>query len=221
MKHPAAVPPIEHLLCRVERVPDQFAITFDDGPSPRHTPLVLDVLRRHGARATFFQMGRRARRHPEVTRRVRDEGHEVGLHDYLHLPPPILPRWFRQHELRACEAAIRSAGVEPAPFYRPPFGLLRPRQAEDTRALGYRPVLGDVFPLDPMRPGTERIATWALECLKAGSILILHDGSGYADFDRTQTVEAADRILTAMAQRGLSATSVGGLLDEAARLRTQ
>jgi peptidoglycan/xylan/chitin deacetylase (PgdA/CDA1 family) len=135
----------------------------------------------------------------------------VGLHDCLHLPPPLLPRWLRRRELRECEAAVRAAGVEPAPFYRPPFGLLRPGQAAHVREWGYEPVLGDVFPRDPERPGADRIAAWALECLRAGSILILHDGSGYGDFDRSQTIEAADRILAAAADRGLRATSVGEL----------
>jgi len=211
------MPPAPHLLCRVEGVRDRFAITFDDGPSRRHTPQILEVLARHAARATFFQMGGRVSRSPELTRRVHDEGHEVGLHDCLHLPPTLLPRWFRRRELRACEAAVRAAGVEPAPFYRPPFDAITPRQAEQMRTWGFEPVIGDVFPHDPSRPGAGKIAAWALECLRPGSILILHDGSGYGDFDRSQTVEAADRILAEAAKRGLRATSVGQLLAEGVR----
>jgi peptidoglycan/xylan/chitin deacetylase (PgdA/CDA1 family) len=208
----AALPPLLHLLCRVDGVMDRFAITFDDGPSPRHTQHVLERLRPHRAHATFFQLGRRVRRHPEITRRVRDEGHEVGLHDDHHLPALFLPGWLRRRELRACETAVRSAGVEPARWYRPPFGLISARQAEEVRAWGYTPVLGDVFPRDPERPGTERIVEWALACLRPGSILILHDGSGYGDFDRSQTVEAVDRILEHAAGRGLRAVSVGELV---------
>jgi peptidoglycan/xylan/chitin deacetylase (PgdA/CDA1 family) len=210
-KSPAALPPLPHVLCRVEGIVDRFAITFDDGPSRCHTERVLERLGRHGAHATFFQLGRRVRRHPEITRRVRDQGHEVGLHDDHHLPPVFLPRWLRRRELRACEAAVRAAGVVPAPWYRPPFGLMSARQAEEVRAWGYTPVLGDVYPRDPERPGTARIVEWALACLRAGSILILHDGSGYGDFDRSQTVEATDRILEHAADRGLRAVSVGEL----------
>ena len=216
-RSPAALPLLPHVLCRVDGVADRFAITFDDGPSPRNTGRVLERLRRHGAHATFFQLGRRVRRHPEITRRVRDEGHEVGLHDDHHLPPVCLPQWLRRRELRACEAAVRAAGVEPARWYRPPFGLLRPAQAEEIRAWGFAPVLGDVFPRDPERPGTERIVEWTLACLRPGSILILHDGSGYGDLDRSQTVEAADRILGHAARRGLRAVSVGELIGEHAR----
>lgn len=208
----ASLPLLQHLLCRVDGVADRFAITFDDGPSPRHTLRVLERLERHGARATFFQLGRRVRRHPELSRRVREAGHEIGLHDDLHLPPRLLPRWLRRRELRACEAALRAAGVAPAWLYRPPFGLMAPAQADETRRWGYEPVLGDVFPRDPERPGTERIVAWTLACLRPGSILILHDGSGWGDFDRSQTIEAADRILAEAAARGLRAVSVGELI---------
>ena len=83
------------------------------------------------------------------------------------------------------------------------------------RRWGYTPVLGDVFPRDPQRPGVERIVAWTLACLRPGSILILHDGSGYGDFDRSQTVEATGRILTDAGQRGLRAVSVGELVAAA------
>jgi chitooligosaccharide deacetylase len=82
----------------------------------------------------------------------------------------------------------------------------------EVRAWGYAPVFGDVFPRDPERPGTERIVEWTLACLRPGSILILHDGSGYGDSDRSQTVEALDRILEQTAGRGLRAVSVGELV---------
>jgi peptidoglycan/xylan/chitin deacetylase (PgdA/CDA1 family) len=208
----AALPLLAHLLCRVEGVADRFAITFDDGPSPLHTERILERLGRHDAYATFFQLGRRVARHPEITRRVSQAGHEIGLHDQHHLPPILLPRALRQSELRACEAAVRAAGVEPARWYRPPFGVMSAAQAADVRAWGYTPVLGDVFPRDPQRPGIARIVEWTLECLRPGSILILHDGSGYGDFDRSQTMAAADLILDKAAQRGLRAVSVGELV---------
>jgi peptidoglycan/xylan/chitin deacetylase (PgdA/CDA1 family) len=67
-------------VCRVDGVEDRFALTFDDGPSPTNTPRLLDVLARHGARATFFVLSRHARRHAAVLRRLHDAGHEIGLH---------------------------------------------------------------------------------------------------------------------------------------------
>lgn len=200
------------MLCRVEGVAGRFAITFDDGPSVRHSERVLEVLARHHAHATFFQLGRQVRRHPGLTRLAHERGHEIALHDDIHLPPPLLPRALRSRELRRGRQAIANAGVSPAPFYRPPFGVMRAGHAAELRALGITPVLGDVFPRDPERPGTDVIVRRVLEVLRPGSILILHEGSGWGDFDRSQTIAAADRILAECAARGLAAVSVGELL---------
>ncbi len=200
------------MLCRVEGVADRFALTFDDGPSPRHSPRVLEVLARHGAHATFFQLGRRVRRSPGLTRRAHDAGHEIGVHDDLHVPPVLLPPPLRRREFERAAAAIRAAGVTPAPFYRPPFGVMTPGHAAALRRGDITPVLGDVFPDDPARPGSGVLVARVLEVLRGGSILILHEGSGWGDLDRMQTVAAVDAILTAARERGLRGVSVGELV---------
>jgi peptidoglycan/xylan/chitin deacetylase (PgdA/CDA1 family) len=216
LRHGLPDPLPSHLLCRVEGVTDAFALTFDDGPSPRNTPRLLSLLAGHGARATFFQLGRNLRRHPELTRAVLAAGHEVGLHDDHHLPPAWLPAPLFAREFRAAEAALRrivaDAGTPPPRFYRPPFGWLRPAQARLVRSWGLEPVLGDVFPGDPERPGVAAIVARARAGLRAGSILILHDGSGYLDLDRGQTIEAAGILIAEMARRGVRAVSVGELV---------
>jgi peptidoglycan/xylan/chitin deacetylase (PgdA/CDA1 family) len=232
LRHGLPDPLPRHMLCRVEGVSDAFAITFDDGPSPRNTPRLLEVLARRGARATFFQLGRNLRRHPDLTRAVLAAGHEVGLHDDLHLPPVLLPAPLFAREFRATKRALAriadagpgsgaASGESQAPprFYRPPFGWLRSAQARLVRAWGFEPVLGDVFPGDPERPGVEAIVERALAGLRGGSILILHDGSGYFDLDRGQTIEAAGILLDEMARRGLRAVAVGELVALGARAR--
>jgi len=208
---------LPHLLCRVEGVADRFALTFDDGPSPRNTPRLLEVLARLGARATFFQLGRNVRRHPELSRRVVEDGHEVGLHDDHHLPPALLPLGLFRREFRAADLAVRAATGTAAHFYRPPFGLLTPAQAARVRRWGYEPVLGDVYPRDPDRPGVERIVARTRAGLRAGSILILHDASGWGDLDRGQTIAAVERIVREQSLRGLRAVSVGELVAAAGR----
>lgn len=228
LKHGVPDPLPAHLLCRVEGVTDAFAITFDDGPSPRNTPRLLRLLDARRARATFFQLGRNLRRHPHLTRAVLDAGHEVGLHDDLHLPPALLPAPLFAREFRATERALahataaaarssvasaaRGEGPVARRFYRPPFGWLRASQARRVRAWGWEPVLGDVFPGDPERPGVEAIVARALAGLRGGSILILHDGSGYFDLDRGQTIDAAGIILAELTGRGLHAVTVGELV---------
>jgi len=202
-----------HLLCRVEGVPGRFALTFDDGPSPNATPLLLDLLRRHDARATFFVLGGNVRRSPGHVRRIVEEGHEVAIHGEIHWPLPLMPPWAIRAEVERCAAAVAAAAGVQARFYRPPFGFMMPGQASFVRALGYEPVLGDVYPEDPHRPGVDRIVARVLPRLESGSILILHDGSPVGEPDRGQTLAALEIILPHAARQGLGAVTVRDLLD--------
>jgi len=172
-----------HLLCRVDGVSDRVALTFDDGPSPRDTERVLDVLARH-----------------------------VAIHGDWHLPPPMLPPSLLRREVeRSALAVKRAADVTPR-HYRPPYGLMLPSQARFARELGFAPVLGDVYPEDALRPGVDRIVRRVVSRLSAGSILILHDGSAHLEMSRGQTVEALEIILQHMNSHGLRGVSVERLL---------
>lgn len=205
-----------HLLCRVEGVTDRFAITFDDGPNPRATGSLLNLLTRHGARGTFFMLGQNIRRHEDLARRVALEGNEPAVHGDTHWPLPLLlPGGIRAQVIRCAEEIETVTGARPV-YYRPPFGFMSPGQARFVRNLGYEPVLGNIYPEDPHRPGVARIVRRVLPRLRAGSILILHDGSPLGPADRSQTVEALDIILTEAARRGLRGTTVSELLRAAA-----
>lgn len=202
-----------HLVCRVDDAAGRFALTFDDGPSPAHTPRLLEILRRYHARATFFVLRSAVTRWPALLRRVAEAGHEIGAHGDWHLPMPIAPPAVVRRELLVCARAIEDAGVARPRFYRPPFGLMLPGQAAQARALGFEPVLGDVYPEDPQRPGVAKIVARTLRRLRGGSILILHDGSAWIPGDRSQTVQAVEIILAEAAEQGLRAVTVGELLD--------
>jgi peptidoglycan/xylan/chitin deacetylase (PgdA/CDA1 family) len=143
---------------------------------------------------------------------VLEQGHEVGNHGDLHLPPPLLPPPLLARELaRGERALVEAAGVTPR-YYRPAFGLMLPSQARWVRARGYEPVLGDVYPEDPHRPGIEVITKRVIGRLRAGSIVILHDGCAWVRMDRSQTVAALERILSWSERQGLRAVTVGELL---------
>lgn len=201
-----------HLLCNVEGVTDRFALTFDDGPHSRATGAVLDVLARHSARATFFMLGGNIRRFGDLVRRVASEGHEPAVHGNTHWPLPLLlPGGIRAQVSRCAEEIEHATGTRPL-YYRPPFGFMSPGQARFVRSLGYEPVLGDVYPEDAHRPGAARIVRRVLPRLRAGSILILHDGSPMEHADRSQTVEALEIILSEAARRGWRGTTVSDLL---------
>jgi len=201
-----------HLLCRLEGVSDRFALTFDDGPSARETPRVLEVLERHRAKATFFMLRQPVLRHPDLVREIRARGHELAAHGAWHLPLFLLPPPQLAREIRGAADAIESVTGERPRFYRPPFGMMLPSQAAFARGFGLEPVLGDVYPEDPERPGVDELMRRMVPRLRGGSILILHDGSAWGDPDRSQTVAALDRVLAWARERGLAAVGVRELV---------
>ena len=136
------------VISRVDGVPDRFALTFDDGPSPTWTPRVLKVLARAGARATFFPLAPNLRRHGALARRAVAEGHELGVHGEWHLPPPLLPWPLLAREVACGVAAAAPLLGRPPALYRPAFGVLLAGQSARIRALGLLPVLGDIYPRD-------------------------------------------------------------------------
>ena len=204
-----------HLLCRVPDTGSRFALTFDDGPSPRNTPRLLDLLASHGAHATFFLLAERVRRHRDLACRIGQEGHELGAHGRVHAPAWALPRALLLQDLDASVAAIRESCGNAVRHYRAPFGLLFPAQANWVRARGLTPVLGDIYPRDHRVQQGEEIARRVLDRLESGSIVILHDSSALMDLDRSPTIEAVDLILREAAVRSLRSVSIAELVDKA------
>ena len=103
---------------------DAVALTFDDGPDPDHAPAFLDELRRLGIVATFFVVGHRARAHPELVRRARDEGHAVGSHSDTHPDPWTLPLRALSRDYRRGRRAAEAALGRRVPRFRPPKGYV-------------------------------------------------------------------------------------------------
>ncbi len=190
------------ILCHFETDEKRLALTFDDGPNPNHTPRLLDMLERKGIRATFFVVGRRVKRFPEIVKRMVDSGHEVGNHTYHHLPLPVLPNFMIRRQLATTEQAIDNAtGVRPT-YMRPPSGWFTPRVLEVARAMGYKPVIGTVHPEDSRRPGESAIVERVRKRIRPGAIIILHDGGWRVNADRSGTVAAADRLTDELGAHG-------------------
>lgn len=181
------------------------SLTFDDGPNAQATPAILDVLRQEGVLATFFVLGRHAERWPALVRRVADEGHQLGNHGYWHRKlHRRTPAYVRDDLQRGTDAIERAAGVRPR-FFRAPHGFRSPWVTPIAASLGQRTVGWSLGVWDSARPGAEEIARRAVDGLRAGSILLLHDGDGYdADGDRMQTAGALPLIITGLRERGFA-----------------
>jgi peptidoglycan/xylan/chitin deacetylase (PgdA/CDA1 family) len=188
--------------------PDAVSITFDDGPNPVATPLILDTLRDEGVHATFFVLGRHAERWPALVRRIADEGHQLGNHGYWHRKlHRRTPSYVREDLTRGTEAIVRtSGGVRPTVF-RAPHGFRNPWVTPIAASLGQRTIGWSLGVWDSARPGASEIVRRALAGLRGGSILLLHDGDGYDDAgDRLQTAEALPLIIRGLRERGLGFT---------------
>ena len=184
----------------------RVALTFDDGPSPEHTPQVLDILRRHGARATFFLIGPRARAHPEIVRRMRDEGHEVANHYSSKRSTLRVDEHEFMAEVAAAEAQIGPLGAPK--LFRPPGGLTTPANRRALGGMGYRCVLGSAYPFDGNRPPAAYIRWVVVKNLAPGAIVILHDGVAKPE----NTIASLDAILDAAKEKGLAVVPVGELM---------
>jgi peptidoglycan-N-acetylglucosamine deacetylase len=193
------------VLTRLPHGADAVSLTFDDGPNPRATPAILDVLRREGVHATFFVLGRHAERWPELVRRMADEGHQLGNHGYWHRKLHRRSPAYVRDDLRRGTAAIvhASGGVAPKVF-RAPHGFRSPWVTPIAASLGQRTIGWTLGVWDSAKPGPEQIASRALHGMHPGAILLLHDGDGYdAEGDRMQTAEALPLIIHGLRDRGL------------------
>lgn len=185
------------------------ALTFDDGPDPRYTPAVLRSLRRAGAHATFFVIGRAALRHPGVVGAEVRAGHEVGDHTFDHRRLPPLSARRIAWELTASARAIERAGAPVPRFSRPPWGFFDERVGAIAAAQG-RPLIGWDLALEKAidRRGTRAGVRAIAASVRPGSIVLAHDGR----IGRERTVVALPMLLTALRARGFRVVSVGELL---------
>lgn len=188
----------------------RIAITFDDGPNGEHTEHILDVLKRHGARATFFCVGDAAVRYPELVRRMVSDGHVVGNHTLDHRKLAWCTRDEVARQLAGAQDALAAAGVPRPSLFRAPHGFKSPHLPRVLREQSLRMVAWSHGVWDTDRPGADVIARRALRHLGDGEILLLHDG--LPGCDRFQTAEALDVILTECARRGLRTVTLPEML---------
>lgn len=193
----------------------RVALTFDDGPDPVVTPLVLDALAAAGARATFFVLGERACRHPELLRRIHAEGHQVENHSFAHRPLPFSSRAAIHDDLRRTQEAVVAAGLPRPASFRPPFGFRDPRVLAVARELDLETVTWSLSPRDWREPGAATIARRVLSAVGDGAVVLLHDGAGTGPGGRPQTAAALPALLAGLAGRGLSPVRLDELVHGA------
>jgi peptidoglycan/xylan/chitin deacetylase (PgdA/CDA1 family) len=213
--------------------PRKLALTFDDGPNPKITPELLDLLDRFHARATFFVIGRFASECPELLCEIVKRGHTLGNHTASH--PNLIWRSASQirEELRQCNEAISAATGAPPRWFRPPFGMRNPWVIPEAEAMGLHTVLWTLLPGDWRAKSPDWLITRmdkiADHAQPAGSggkmsetgygdILCLHDGNHrFLNGDRTVTMAALQHWMPRWRDLGLDFVTIDEAVNVPAR----
>ena len=220
--------PLPYVIKRSGQHPKEIALTFDDGPDPQWTPQILDELKQLKVKATFFMVGENAEAHPDLVRRVWDEGHEVGNHSFTHANLGITSPRRTALEINATQRAIECILGRSTRLFRPPYNAdSEPETAEqvtpvaDAAQRGYVTVGESIDPQDwnanvAIPGGGVRARTVAdlrsdiytdLARTK-GNCLLLHDAGG----DRSKTVTLLHQLVPELKKRGYTFVTVSQLM---------
>ena len=188
------------------------ALTFDDGPNEIYTPQLLDILAHKEVKATFFLLGKHVERYPEIVKRIHSEGHEIGNHSFNHSFLPLYTKRYIKRQIESTSSLIeKTVGLRPS-YFRPPMGLFSPFELDAVSESGMTAVVGEVYPRDPYKPGTDKIVERVLSRIEPGSIIILHDSGTFGKIDRSQTIAAVPIIIDRLRDRGYRFLTVRELM---------
>jgi cellulose synthase/poly-beta-1,6-N-acetylglucosamine synthase-like glycosyltransferase/peptidoglycan/xylan/chitin deacetylase (PgdA/CDA1 family) len=215
--------PLSYDIDQIGAAKNKIVLSFDDGPDPRWTPQILDILREKQVPAVFFVIGEAANASPDLLKREYNEGHEIGNHTFTHPKFDEVSRTQLKWELNLTQRLIESTLGVKSLLFRPPYGIdHQPEYAEEVAQLPYPQEMGYIIVgqrIDPddwrmtegkiQRPAQE-IVDDVLRQANNGNIVLLHDGGG----EREQTVLALPLIIDELRAKGYQFTSVSDLLGQ-------
>ncbi len=175
------------------------SLTFDDGPNDAFTPQVLDLLARHGVKATFFVVGSAVERSPDLARRIVAEGHRLANHSWDHADLTAVDPDVLHEEIVKTTAAITAVTGTTPRCLRPPFGRTNQAVRDAARSAGLAIANWSQDTRDYERPGVQTIVARALEGAVSGAVILFHDSGR----DMSQTVAALPAIIKGIQSRGL------------------
>ena len=203
---PTPLPPRKHTYNKCHVAGSEIAMTFDDGPHPKLTPMLLDMLKERGIKATFFLVGKNAADYPEIVQRIVAEGHEVANHSWSHpqltkLGPDALNKEIAQTN----EAIHQATGIQTT-IMRPPYGATN---AAITKRLndefGLAVIMWSVDPLDWKIRNSAHVTKYITENTTPGAIILSHD-------IHPTTVEAMPAVLDTLTAKGYKFVTVSELI---------
>jgi peptidoglycan/xylan/chitin deacetylase (PgdA/CDA1 family) len=194
------------------------ALTFDDGPSPVWTRLILNELKKAGIKATFFMTGRHVDQYPEIAKQVAQEGHEIENHGYAHNVVVYYREEELEEEIRYTELLIKSVTGKSTHYFRPPKAWLGPKSKQKIKQMGYNVVLWSLNSKDWVTFDAKYMTRVISSKIKNGDILLFHDSGGvFKDEggDRSQTVAVISLLAEALRKKGFQFVTIDELVKEA------
>lgn len=193
---------MEQELMEQSQAHPEVALTFDDGPSPKYTPLLLDGLKERNVRATFFLLGKNVKENQELVQRMQAEGHLLGNHTYNHVQLNKIPETTARQEILKTNNEIYEATGKYPEYMRPPYGVWKKNMELCVEML---PVFWDIDTLDWKSQNVDAILKAAGEEPEDGSIILMHD-------EYQTSVEAALLIIDRLKEKGYEFVTVDELI---------
>jgi peptidoglycan/xylan/chitin deacetylase (PgdA/CDA1 family) len=163
----------------IPNVDNKIYLTFDDGPTPKITEWVLDILKEHQIKATFFCIGKNIQKHSAIFNKIIDNGHAIGNHTFNHLNGWNTLNEEYLKDIGACRSEIRLQYVPEnlqSNLFRPPYGKIKTTQSKKLRQLGYKIIMWDVLSADfDQCISPEKCLENVLQHTQSGSVIVFHD----------------------------------------------
>ena len=172
-------------------------LTFDDGPHPEFTPVVLDILQRHKVKAVFFLIGNTAKQYPGLVHRILAEGHRIGNHSFSHSKwLPCFSTAKLRADLRECQNVLETISGKEVPLFRPPFGITNPNYSRALKALNLQSMGWSLRTFDTVTKDADQLYRKITSRVRQGDIILLHD-------TQRVTAEFLDPFITYCQQNGM------------------
>ena len=191
----------------------KIALTFDDGPDGVYTPQILDVLKKYQVPATFFLMGKRIEKHPEVVKRIKKEGHIIANHTFTHANLAKISEEQFYSEIQKTESSIKQITGLNTSLLRPPYGALSVNIMDKIKNMGYKTIFWSVDTRDWYAQDVNQILINTLPEVKQDSIILFHSAGGGKGHDLSASVKVLPELIQTLRMVGYEFVNIDELIN--------
>ena len=186
----------------------KIALTFDDGPHPKYTPKILEILRKYDIKATFFVIGQNVEFYPGIVEQIISDGHEIGNHTYRHKHTKMLTDEIFEEDVNKCDSLLYDNCDYEIKIFRPPEGYVDEKVKKIADELGYSIILWNIDTKDWAHATPYQIEKNVINNISAGDIILMHD---YVSGGNS-TIEALERIIPKLLDENYKFVKVSELI---------